>query len=97
MTLKKQSRVWIEIEKTSDKDLLLSRIDKLNEFCRKAGIITEDQKFFLWKHSKGYKPDALGFVKGADGSHSVNSDWGMWFNLDHLADPEGYDWQEYEL
>ena len=47
MALKKQSRIWIEIEKTSDKDLLLSRIDKLNEFCRKAGIITEDQKFFL--------------------------------------------------
>ena len=38
MTLKKQSRVWIEIEKTSDKDLLLLRIDKLNEFCRKADI-----------------------------------------------------------
>ena len=90
------SNVWIEIEYTKDKDLLLSRIEKLNQFCRNANIITDDQYFFLWEHEKGYKPDALGFVTGASGTHSINSDWGLWFNLDYLADPENYNWQDYK-
>ncbi len=76
--------VWLEILHTTDKELLLSRIDKLNQFCRKANIITKHQKFFLWECGKKQESDALGFIEGEDGSFSHNTDWGRWFNLDRL-------------
>ena len=93
--MQKQSKVWIEIEYTSDKELLLSRIEKLNKMCWKTGIIKPNQKFFLWEHEKGYKRDALGFIQGEDMTSTINSDWGIWLNLDYLSDPENYNWQDY--
>lgn len=96
--LLKPSNVWIEIEHTHDRELLDSRISKLNKFCERAGIFQEDsgQHFWHWQHPKRGQT-GLAYTKGKYGGFEVNTDWGQWFNLDYLADPENFSFDDYEM
>ena len=95
--LLKPSNVWIQIEHTSDRELLDMRIEKLNQFCTRAGIFVDGygQKFWHWEHPKRSQT-GLAYTKGLSGGFDVNTDWGQWFNLDYLADPENFSWEDHE-
>lgn len=96
--LLKPSNVWIQIEYTHDRELLDSRISKLNKFCERTGIFQEDsgQRFWLWEHPKRSET-GLAHTKCKGGVFEVNIDWGQWFNLDYLADPENFSFDDYEM
>lgn len=95
--LQKRSNVWIQIQHTDDRQLLDSRIKKLNQFCERAGIFEEGfgQEFWHWQHPK-YHRTGLAFTRARSGVFEVNEDWGQWFNLDYLADPENFSFDDYE-
>ena len=83
---KEPSRVWIEIDYDPDRKVMEERIEELNRFAERCGMLGKDQRFFFFEH-KGQ--EALGFVNGPSGEYQANRDWGRWFNLTYLASLDG--------
>jgi len=101
--IKDTNWIWLEIENTENKKMLLSRIDKLNKFCRMLGVITEHQKFFLLEDLCSHreeqgrkKPDALIFIHGKSGCFTYLTDWGKWFNLDYITSDDKNNFPPYQ-
>ena len=97
MKLIKPSNIWLEIEYTEDRELMELRIEKLNQFCKRAGVFVDgyDQRFSYWEHPKRKTP-GLAYFKGRSSGFEAGPDFGQWFNLDYLADPENFSFDDYD-